>query len=253
MDLHIITIITFLVAFVELNLVVVIFLGSKTHSSRVFAILAIANAIWSITLGFLHEFVTDISVAKILFSITFYEGLFISIFFFYFTLTYTDKGKPPYRVLAVLLVFFVSQYPIYFTEGLISANIQPALDHFGWMWSYGSVQMIFLIPFSSFWTIGLINLFIKSRKHPVLQTRKHLSFMFWAMLVSIIPTSLFSLVFPMMFNIYEYNTMSPAIGIFWVSILAYSIMKHNQMNIRIVFKEILVLIAILLLFINIFI
>lgn len=251
MDFNVVTIITLIVAFVELSLTLVIFLGTKTYSSRIFVLLAVTHAIWGITLGIMHEMITDVTMAEIFFSITFYEGLLISILFFYFSLVYPDDNKPPYWILAVLFIFFVSQYPVYFTEGLIFTNTKLDPNHFGWMWSYGSIQMTFLIPFSLFWTIGLTHLFIKSRKHPVLKMRKHLLFMFWAMLIGIIPATLFSLTLPM-FHIHQYNVLSPATGIFWVSILAYSIMKHNQMNVRVVFTEILVLAAILLLFINIF-
>ena len=253
MDLHIITVITFFVALIELNLIIVIFLGTKTYSSRIFVLLVLTHVLWCVTFGVLHGMITDASVAKLLFNITFYEGLAMSIFFFYFTLTYPDDNKPPYWALAVLLIFFVSQYSIYFTEGLImSSNITSDPNHFGWMWSYGSSKMTFLIPFSLFWTIGLAHLFIKSRKHPTPKTRKHLSFMFWAMLISVIPTSLFSLTLPM-FQIHQYNILSPIVGILWVSVLAYSIMKYNQMKVRVVFTEILVLAGVTLLFINIFI
>ena len=106
MHLQLITLLTFFVLFIELCLVVIIFLGSKTYSSRTFTVFALSHIIWGATLAILQGVVHDPQNAELLFRITFLEGLAVSIIFFYFTLVYPDSTKPPYWTLAVLLVFF---------------------------------------------------------------------------------------------------------------------------------------------------
>ncbi len=253
MQLHWITTLTFFVAFIEVVLSVIIFLGTKSYSARTFVVLLLSYAVWAVTLGVLQGIVTDPTLASFLFSLTFYQGLFITLLFFYFTLTYPDNTKPPYWVLVSLGIFFVSQFPVYFGEGLIYTGVQPDVVHFGWQWVYGPLSNVFLIPFSLFWGIGLFHLFFKSRTHSSPEMRKHLKFMFWALLISATPASVFTLTLPSFFNIHQYNVLSPIAGILLVGVLSYSIIKHNQMNLRVVGTELLILAAMFLLFFSIFI
>ncbi|MCK5027288.1 MAG: hypothetical protein KAS07_02635 [Candidatus Pacebacteria bacterium] len=101
-----------------------------------------------------------------------------------------------------------------------------------------------------FWAAGMTMLYLKY-KHSKEKERSQNFYMFLAMMIAIIPTSFLNIILPD-FGYYTFDWVGTLTSIPWVSVLAYSIIKHNQMSVRVVLTELLVLTAILIFFISIF-
>ena len=81
--------------------------------------------------------------------------------------------------------------------------------------------------------------------------RKNLFAMFLVFTIGFIPSTLGSVVLPNYFGIHQFHWMGGLTHVVWVSIVAYSIVKYNQMNVRYVITELLILATMELLFLSI--
>lgn len=73
-----------------------------------------------------------------------------------------------------------------------------------------------------------------------------------AVIVGLIPPTISHLILPL-FGYFELNWFGPMSGILWVTIMTYSIIRYDQMNVRAVVTEVLAIAMSAIFFINIFI
>ena len=184
-------------------------------------------------------------------------GMSSSLAFFYFCLVFTSERKSPLWIQTTLATVGLAIVPILlYTNIMFSTTTwRGVIDLVGvqvWGASRGIIPFSFEIIFALFTASGIALIYKKMRRTKNFKTRKQFETMFWLLVVGFTPPGIFSLLLTSL-DIHFYNWISPPAGIFWVSILAYSIMKYDQMNVRVAFTEILVLTGIFILFINIFI
>ena len=119
-----------------------------------------------------------------------------------------------------------------------------------WGWNFGEIDFMFYGIFFGFWMSGLAIIYLKST-FLKFNFKRNARYMFFAMVVAISPPALLNIVLPGLniFNPFWFGILS-TLG--WTSLVGYSIIKFNQLNVKIIYTELLVFVAILLLFINIF-
>jgi PAS domain S-box-containing protein len=259
------SIITLIIVALEVSLLSVIFLGSKTLSSRAFSFAVLTHVFWMFSHMFFHASFTDstffLSLVK-LFGITsaqefasinvafsYFSGIVTSAAFFYFTRTFPDDTKPPIYIPAAIATLILSTAPLYMS-GLIVGDAQYVGGQQRWLWHFGELWFLFDIFFLFFWGAGIYTLYTKARAATATR-RANLFSMLWGFLVAIIPASLVNVILPRL-GVFTFDWLGPVASVIWIGIITFSVIRFKQMNVRTVFSQILILSAILILFFNIF-
>jgi hypothetical protein len=256
---------TFFVAVMVYSLAVVLFLGSKEHSPRAFSLPVAMLATWVLCAGFEYYFADtgNLEIAAIFVRLAHLFGTFIAITIFYFSLTYPNNYKPvpAIRWFFILSAFFVTV--LYFAKDIsalfgssfvseqtiiIDTYVNPG-NYLGW--HFGNLAIFFHIFFTCFWSLAMATLWqrYKQQTDPILQ--KQAWSMFWALTAGIVPAGFANVALPGagVFGLFWYGLMS-SFG--WVSIMAYSILKQNQMNVKTGMTELFIIGTILIVFIGLF-
>ncbi|MCX6715767.1 MAG: ATP-binding protein [Candidatus Taylorbacteria bacterium] len=233
------------------SLGVVVFLGSKNLSSRVFAHSVLWITIWIIGVGL---FIANRDENMVLFSrLTYFLGTTIATSFLYFFITYPEDKKPSSLLGWVLIISqYLLAYIFIFTDKIIYNTFPIKNVYHIWGWSFGQWSYLFEILFFSFFVYGITILYKKYLLSSDRITRKNLKLMLWAITVGTIPPSICCIILPR-FGYYNLNWLGPVTEIIWVPIIAYSIIKYRQMNVRAVVTEVLAIAMSAIFFINIFI
>jgi signal transduction histidine kinase len=194
----------------------------------------------------------DQGVAIIFSRLTYYLGTIIGASFLYFFITYPEDKKPK-NILTILLIIneILLAYIFIFTNNIIN-GVFPLknLDQLGWQ--FGKLSFIFEIFFIGYFIAGLIILYRKYYSCINPKIRINLGYMFWAMIIGIIPPSVICIILPR-FGYFDLNWLGPVTEIIWIPVIAYSIIKYRQMNVRTVVTEVLAVGMTVIFFINIFI
>lgn len=250
------------------NFAIMVFLGSKDPSSRMFVKMLLATTLWIFHVAFWYS-ARDPELALFGLRSAYFYGVLTGIYFYHFCRTFPENSVLPElekKLLslvsyALLLAYYVpylvsvvntlynSSYS--YPKELVASHMYPSSGMQYWGYEFGDLWfLLFDGPFLSFWLLGFIVLYKKYRETRSNQ-KLNIKFMLVAMLFGAVPPALINVVLPHfhIFSIHPYGILS-SIG--WVSILGYAIMKHNQMNVRAVYAELLVFAGIMLLFINLF-
>ena len=242
-----------------------IFLGSKEHSPRSFSLAVGILATWALSWGFAYSFagIKDYETAAFFIRSGYFFGAMVSVTVFYFSLTYPDNHKPlPFvRELFVLatflmtMLFYAKDISILFGKTFVSEHsviTNSFLSSNGYLaWGKGNFYFFFDIIFIGFFTACLATLWQKYTQQKDDVHRKQALFMFWAIATGFVPTTVLNVSFPQL-HIFTFNWFGLMSSFGWVSIMAYSIVKQGQMNVRTATAELLVVAMILLMFIGMF-
>lgn len=245
----------FLVAGMMAGMGLAIFLGSKDPEARAFLIVVSSVVIWAVSHGFFHG-TQDPSLAFILVRSNFFMGMVIATSFFYFTATFYREKQASFHV-AFPLVIIVGMFAVLYLVPQANNPLISGVEHLdgpqGWAWSSGPIRYLFDLSFLAIFSAGILTLFLKYTKESNEKKKQRALLMFVAMLVGTVPTSLVNVILPDFFGYYALDWVGVLFNIGWVSVLAYSIVKYNQMNVRYVLAEVLVFAGMFLLFMAIFI
>ena len=179
-------------------------------------------------------------------------GFIIASVFVYFALVFPENKKPRNSVVLLLTALNILLLPVYFCKDLFLGEVVYVGGIEGWEWGQGPLLPIYDLFFVGLWVVGLTILFRKSKKYIGAEGHK-LRFMFWTVFIGILPIEITSLLLPRIFDNFNFDWTSSISMIGWTSFIAYTIIKHNQMNVKTVFTELLIFMAIIILFLNIFI
>lgn len=257
------TIILWLATFTAANLGLVIYIGSKELSSKIWALFSFTMALWLLVLGI------DVSIpsqefspiTKILHSgiprFTYFLGIIMAVLFYMFCKLFPDKKTLGKKDLFFLIFFSGLFFILMFFTNLIGgesftwiSNSNPVKAEV-WTWPPGPLFSVYVIALNSFLLWGSVILYKKMKREVVPLRKKRIQLMFWSILFATIPPTFFDLLLPMLGN--EHWLWAGSLSVFvWVALLAYSIMRWNNMNVRLVFAEVLVSGASLLLLLSIF-
>lgn len=263
MDISLHIIVIYIAGLSILNLSLVIWLGGRAFTPRVYALTIFFVALWSFTRGAFHSIdplmenvvlfstsFTPTDIATLLNKLSFILGGIIATSILVFSLAIPNDTF--YKKITVLLLTLFFAHLYMYTDGghfLGSAYYVGGLQ--GWVWEQGSLLFLYDVYFFTLWFSGLYVLARKAYHYSGIQ-KTRLRFIFWSTFIGLFPISLFTMIAPR-FNIFSYDWLSPVLMLIWPVVLSYSIMKHQQMNVRVVSAELLLFILFLLLFVSIFI
>ncbi len=254
-------------AAIVLSLALAIVLGSKDYSARSFAFLITVVSLWIISTGFFYSSTNEI-LASFFMNTNYFLGTLISVSFFYFSLTFPENTVPSRGTRIFLSLLSVTMLPLYYlydislllnkinlsipvTNRFIITNAFEVVGPQKWGWNLGEMDFVFYSIFFGFWMSGLAIIYFKSTFLKS-DLKNNARYMFFAMVVAVSPPALMNIILPGLhiFNPFWFGILS-TLG--WTSLVSYSIIKFNQMNVRTVSAELLILAAIGLLFLSIFI
>ncbi|MCK5027287.1 MAG: hypothetical protein KAS07_02630 [Candidatus Pacebacteria bacterium] len=260
-----VTSLLFFVAFLEGSLAIVLFHGSKEISTRAFSSAVFFTMLWTIFLGFHIAFPQqDTAITGTQWYLEFVAdilhlwGVGVVFSIFYFCLTFLNEEKRYPTVFGALIAVAVVTAPLHFLGVFINeSTIWWGTTQLGignvWEWNFGSFNLFYDIFFLGLPMVGNGFLLYRIWNIKELVKRKSLFAMFLVFTIGFIPSALGSVVLPNYFGIHQFHWMGGLTHVVWVSIAAYSIVKYNQMNVRYVITELLILAAMGLLFLSIFI
>jgi hypothetical protein len=257
------------VGLIVIFLSMTIFLGSREYSARTFAVLILFVAAWVINSGIFYS-TTSEYLAGFFMRTNYFLGSIVGIGFYYFCLSYPGDYRPSFIFRASTAALVLFMIPLHYladvfltieqffnTPAPVAINLVVesayAIDGMQkWGWITGDFAVVFNVIFFGFWFAGLATLYAKYTFIKNTEQKKQTRQMLAAMMIGVIPVGLTNVILPELhiFGFFWYGVIS-TLG--WVSVVSYSIMKHGQMQVRAVYAEILVFIAILLLFVSIFI
>ena len=251
MEISIFSILNWFTAILISSLALVIYLGSRTYSSRAFVHCLFWVAMW---ISFVGVFVNTKNLDNALFysRLTYYLGSMIAASFLYFFFTYPEDTRPNKLLLWSLIILQLASAYIYlFTDLIISRLDEANFTNFH-RWSFGPLSFIFELAFFGFFIVGVAILYIKYKKCKNSNIRSNLRYMLWTIVVGATPPSLMCIILPR-FGYYDLNWLGPITEIIWIPIIAYSIIHYRQMNVRAIITEVLAIAMSAIFFVNIFI
>jgi len=250
MDISIYAIIIWITAVIIASLDLIIILGSRNLSSKTFAFLSFITAIWVVSQGFFAS--TDsIAISNVLIRLQYFLGLIITIGFYHFSIIYPYDTKPSKKQAILSVVVAIIFGYLYFFSNFLIVNTTYIGGIGKWAWEFGSFHWLFEISFCALWIVALSKLYKAYRKSTG-KLRPNLKNMFWALFLGIIPPTAVNIILPLT-GYYNLNWFGPISSIIWIFIVAYSIMRYHQMDVRAVITEVLALAMTVIFFINIFI
>lgn len=246
------TFLIFLSAALHLSLAIVLFLGGKEPSSRSFSVVTGLSFLWVLFRGLFHNLQQEaLTLATLLNYLSFSTGIAIASVWVYFCLVFPENKKVHPAVPFWLVFTNIALVPVYLFGDLFlgPARWIEGIGHMGW--EQGMFLPVYDIVFIGLWTIGFWILYTKIRHSEGIR-QKQLRLVFFATLTGIAPVEFTSLILPRFFNYFGLEWLSPIIMIFWILFMGYTVIRYNQMNIRLVYTEFLVLTAVTVLFLGIF-
>jgi len=249
-------------AMVVLNLALVILLGGKDEPSKAVAVGNFLIFLWIIAVSLFQHSTNAFSNDNIKFfleyvsRLTYYFGLLIAFSFFYFCYIFPVPPEKAHRIRTILIVISGLLMPIFFgtdlivggTSGWLGNNIFgfPSID-----WYKGSLLNVYNLVFVGCLIAGPTFIYKKMKQviDPIL--KKNMLFMFWGIVIGFIPPIIVNLILPTIGN-NDYNVVGTFTPNLWAFIVGYSMMKYHQMNVRVVYSEVLIIAMGMILFVNIF-
>lgn len=178
-------------------------------------------------------------------------GFIISGCFLYFCISYPKDIRPPKALVCALAIILFPLSAVTLLTDWISGDpfLVPGVKNFGWY--DGPLWFLFDIPFFGFVCAGLIILFKKLSRATDLLERKHLKIMFWSLLLGFIPPMITDVILPRL-GYFALTWIGPVSGIMWVFVVSYAIVRHKQMNVKMVFGQAIIVAMLILFLANIF-
>ncbi len=233
-----------------LSLDFIIYLGSTKTSSRIFAFFSMLIAMWSISYGIFISTESDY-VALILIKLNHVIGIVTALGFTWFSISYPNDSKLNNRLALVLwCIGIIYSSLIIFSDLIIKFMFEiDRPDH--WGWEPGILYFTYSILFLILWLHILFNINSKCARSQDKHEKINCKFMFWGLLLGIIPPFVLNIILPT-FKIYGISWTGPIASAIWVFVIGYSIMRYRQMNVLIVITEMLAVAMTIMFFINIF-
>jgi len=261
-ELNITTTLSWFASFAMLALSMVVFLGSKEYHSRIFSFAALLTSVWAFLMGMHVGMVQELSVLGMQVldflprSMHFLGGIIAALFFVFCALYSKSHLSKVFLWSVVLLSVLV--WPIYFFTNLIVGGPTqwfskiPLVGGNIWGWHLGEFILVYDVFFIIAFTLGVLLLYMGALRENNPPESKRLKSMAVIIAVGGIPPAVVNIILPYL-GIFSFNGFSGVTNIFWVGVIAYSILKHHQLNLKIVAAEVMILGLMALLFISIFI
>ncbi len=242
--------VTWLSAIIIGSFALIIFLGSKKRSSRLYAMTSFWTMLWTLGMGAYH--MTNV-YSWIMFwgQWNHFMGGAIAATFFYFSFFFPDEKPPPRWVLPTVVGTQLGFLYLYATTTLIIQDSfttgSRVIDR---GWHFGQFGYLFHIFFALYFLGGFLNLAKKIRIASGSE-KKDLRYVFWGTVIGVAPAAVVNVALPLVGN-FQYYWLGPTLILGWVALLSYAIVRRQLLNVKIVLAEVAVLAMTLILFLNIF-
>ena len=156
--------------------------------------------------------------------------------------------------LLMLIVLASSTYALFYTD-YVAGNpivLKNLTSQILWGWTYGSYSWAFYVIILAYYIAGVKILLGYYRVTADLSIRHNILLNIAGLIIGVASPLICNTILPQYGN-YDWVWLGPTAGIIWVSLIAYSIIRYNQMSVRIVVTEVLVIAMSVAAFINIFI
>ncbi|MBI1975551.1 MAG: hypothetical protein HYS59_00940 [Candidatus Vogelbacteria bacterium] len=229
-----ISILNWAAAFVFITFASVMMLGTKTASTRAYAVVAYCAAGWALGLG-MYFYAT--SPRWLVFWNEWNHLLagLIAVSFYYFTILIPREEHPKkYTVLWLTTLELLFLYAYFFTDLIIIDSgflARASLDRYADL--FFSVGPIFYIHFFVFLTSGFFILYRKIQHTEDATVKRHLSYILGGTAIGVIPPVLTDIILPYL-GFYELYWMAGIVTLGWVAFISYSIARHHLFNARLV-------------------
>ncbi len=245
------SVLIWLTALITISLGFVVLIGNRSIVSKAFAILSLSTFTWMTSQGFFHAAASQQLASHLVKADYFFGGVLAAVFF-YFALVFPKGTKPRKGTVTILVLsqlFLLAMYM--FTNSIVyGAVFQGGYQR--WGWSYGNLSFLFDIFFYIYWVGGTAVLFRKYLREPSgSSTKTQLKFMIIAMIIAITPTSLANILFPRL-GYFSLDWFGVIAVLGYLMVMWYSIVRYNQMEVKAVASEALIIAMVIFLFANIF-
>lgn len=235
-----------------LSLDVVILLSKRSSSSVAFSISILLTAIWSFLLGIMYS-LTDSSSVTLIIRVLHLLGLYITISFIVFAIYYPDNKKINRKTFLLLSIPTVIVTYFCILTGTVIDSVSYVGGSVLWTWNFGMLGKLYALLFIASWVYILYRIYKLKNVSSLTDSKKqNVELMFKSLLLGIIPPVISDIVLPQ-FGIYVLSPFGSVATFIWVVVISYSILKHQQMNIKVVVTEVLAVAMSAIFFINIFI
>ena len=215
--------------------IAIYYVSTKTISTRIFVVLLLLVSMWSISIGIMELPNTLGFIFVLVYSIqiSYFLGILISSTFLLFSFSYPyDKNLIRRHIFILLIVIIIFACLIFFTDTIIvQSSVTRNITHP--VWSYGSLWFLFDAYFVGCWFLGIFVIYKKFLNEKEIVLRRHLKILVIALIIGVIPPIVTSIFLPR-FGVYSYDWLGPASSLIWIMVVAYSIVKHNLFNIKVI-------------------
>lgn len=225
------TFVIFAIAFINLVLASFVYLRNpKRRINQIFGAFALAISLWMISNHFVDNF-DNLQVAEVWMRVTFISSALIIYLLMLFVLAFPDNGRSLNKRRVILLFLPTGLITSLLFTDLIIAGVKPEARVIGAV--FGSLGFVFSFYFLSYLLVALGILFSKYRRSRGLE-RVQLQYIFFGLFLSSIILTVTNLIMPFVFNNYGFVNIGPLALLFFLGFIAYAIVKHRFMDIRLV-------------------
>lgn len=228
MDYHIIA--PFFTGLIILGFSVAVYFNnkqSKIHLS--YSLFMFSIALWSLDVTLLYYF-KEPTILLFLVSFAYFIGGIIPVLFFYFSLVFPNEQFSVSKLSRFFIflptaLFFILYF---FTNFIIKdVNIVDGIR----IISYGQWRFLFEVNFILFFTLGFIILIKKYFKSKGIIRRQLLIMIIGTFIGAVLAS--FTNVFLPWFNNFRFLWLGPELTLIWIGFIAYGIIRHQLLNIKI--------------------
>lgn len=230
MDISPIIIIIWSISILIIGLSIIVLVGGKRLSSKIFSASIFIVSLWIIGVGSLI-FTEKISFAIYNIRINYFLGNLIANSFYLLFLVFPDKSILPKKPIIITFIIQIILFYIYVFTDLIISNIHYSNEIKNWIWQFGKFSYIFEVTFISLFIMGVIKLIGNYNYHKNKAVRKNIIFMLQTIIIGLFPTTILCIILPRI-GVYSMNWIGPIAQIVWIPIIMYSIIKYRQMSVR---------------------
>jgi signal transduction histidine kinase len=238
------------VAIVTGSFSLIVYLGGGTKSSRAFAHGVFWFSLWAVAMGF-FVCTKDKELSIFFTNLTYFLGSVIAAAFFIFFYTFPEDRKIPRKIIIFLIVSELIFLFLYLTTDLMVGEFTYISKMDFWGWQIKPLNNIFDIYFFSIFGFGIYRLYRNYSEESDAVLKRNLKYMLISFFVGVIPPSFFDIILQR-FGIFNLNWLGPIIGLFWVLIVGYSMLKYKQMRVKLLFSEIFIVAMLVISLMNIF-
>lgn len=212
---------------------IILFKNSKNRINVFFAITVFGVALWSFGIGVFR--VAGLDTAYFWGQFVYFAVDFAIVFFLYFSFIFPYGDMPKNKlirfilVITPLVVFFIALIPKSIIYNIEIDDPNKKL-YFGWGYY---VHSLILFTFFIWAFINLLRRYVGSKKE---RNRKQLFYLFTGTAISFLIGVTTNVILPF-FGIANFNWVGPSATIIMVLFIAYSIIKYDLMDIKIIATE----------------